>query len=96
VRDVPGTKEERTRRSLYRLLADLERQLPFENPESLVLAMMYVERCLHTIWFKRLDERVAPARLLARGWNSPASTDTFTLGDVGFSYSILLVVGGLL
>jgi hypothetical protein len=27
-------------------------------------------------------------------WDSPASTDTFTLRDVSFSYSILLEVGG--
>jgi hypothetical protein len=30
----------------------------------------------------------------AEEWDSPASTDTFTLRDVSFSYSILLEVGG--
>jgi hypothetical protein len=66
MRDVPGTKKERTRRSLYRLLTDLERQLSFENPESLVLVVVHVEWCLLTIRFEHLDERVAPVRLFAR------------------------------
>ena len=32
--------------------------------------------------------------LLALNWDSPASTDTLTLRDVCFSYSILLEVSG--
>ena len=43
VGDVLGTKEERSGRSLYRLFADLERQLPFENPESLVLVVVHAQ-----------------------------------------------------
>jgi hypothetical protein len=66
VRDVLGAEEERTRRSLYRLIADLERQLSLENPESLVLAMMRMEGSL-TLWVEHLNQRVAPARLFSCG-----------------------------
>ena len=58
-------------RGLYRLLAHLERQLPFGVPESLVLAMVHVERGLPALRPEHLDERVAPARLLARGLDGP-------------------------
>jgi hypothetical protein len=37
---------------------------------------------------------LAAAAAYAVDWDSPASTDTFTLRDVSFSYSILLEVGG--
>src|SRR5829696_9924960 len=70
VRDVPGPKEERSGRGLYRLVSDLERQLSLENPESLVLAMVHVERCLLTLRLEHLDGRVAPARLLTCGLDS--------------------------
>jgi hypothetical protein len=67
MRDIFGPKEERPWRGLYRLIADVERQLPFEDPESLVLMVVYMKRCLLPFGFEHLDERVEPACFFTRG-----------------------------
>src|SRR5215203_220939 len=63
VGDVFGAEHERTRPGLYGLLPDLEGQLPLEDPETLVLAVVHVERSL-ALRFEHLDEGVVPAGLL--------------------------------
>jgi len=74
VRDVLRPGEERTRRSLYRLIANLERQLSLEDPETLVLTMMHMEGSL-TLWVEHLNQRVAPARLFSRGLDGGQATE---------------------
>ena len=64
--DVLGTEDERARRSLYRLLTDFERQLSLEDPKTLVLAMVHMQRSL-AFRIEHLDEGVAPVGFLARG-----------------------------
>jgi transcription termination/antitermination protein NusA len=65
VGDVLRTEDERTRSGLYPLLPDLEGQLSLEDPETLVLAVVHVERSL-ALRFEHLDEGVVPASLLLR------------------------------
>ncbi len=61
--DLLGAEHERPRPGIYGLLPNLEGQLPLEDPETLVLAVVHVGRSL-ALGLEHLDEGVVPAGLV--------------------------------